>query len=94
MSLFSPAVQSAILSSRVGEEIFLYDPAEERYFHLNSTAAAVWERLTEPKTASDLASDLVEFYEVDIETCSSSVTSVLNYLLDSNLIVMNDMPPD
>ncbi len=85
---------TAVLSSHVGEEIFLYDPAKERYFHLNNTAAAVWKSLAGPKTASEIASDLLELFEVDIETCSSSVEAVLHSLQGSALVVVSDAPPE
>ena len=46
------------------EETVLYSPSVKRFCVLNPTAALVWDRLVEPRTAESLAADLLDRFAV------------------------------
>lgn len=50
---------AAVLAEHVGSETVLLDPVNDRYTRLNGTGAWLFDRLVEPRTAADLADELV-----------------------------------
>lgn len=61
------------------------------YFTLNSTGVFVWQCLennpTTPQSASQLASQLAQEFEVDLDLATTDVQALLTELLEESLVV-------
>lgn len=84
----SAYVQRARASvSRVGNALYLADPAGSGIHRLNDMSAAIWVLLEEPMQANDIVSVLAEaFPEVDRATILSDTIGFLEKLASSGLI--------
>ena len=76
----------ALISAPLGEEIAMLHPDSGRYFVLNGVAAAVWEQLEEATTPAALCASLVAQYDVSPAQCESEVLSLLDTLLEKEMI--------
>lgn len=77
---------SSLISASLGQEIAMLHVDSGRYFFLNDVGAAVWEHLESPTTAAALCSTLIAQYEVPPSQCEADVLSLLNTLLEKQLI--------
>lgn len=69
------------LHRRVGNDVILARPDREDFDVLSSTAAATWELLETPRTASDLLNLLGSTYGVPPEAIAADVGALLDDLL-------------
>ena len=56
------------------------------YIQLNDTAAFLWESLEEPKTAEELADDLLDEFEVSPDEAREDTDRFLKDLIKENMI--------
>jgi Coenzyme PQQ synthesis protein D (PqqD) len=57
------------------------------YVALNRTAYAVWEALEAPATESEIASKLIERFEVSAEQCEAAILRLSRKMQDLKLVV-------
>ena len=73
------------------DETLLFDPDQNKFCVLNGSAAVLWEKLDQPRTASDLSNVLCErFSGVDPGTAESDVRAALQQLEGMGLIATVD----
>ncbi len=75
-----------LISASLGEEIAMLHIDSGRYFFLNDIGAAVWEQLDAPTTAAALCAELTTRYDVLPAQCEAEVLSLLDTLLEKQLI--------
>jgi hypothetical protein len=76
----------ALISASLGEEIAMLHVESGRYYFLNGVAAAVWEHLEAATTPAAICASLVAQYEVSPGQCESEVLSLLDTLLEKEMI--------
>ena len=93
--LLSKRVRPAaeVLVSVLGDEIVMLDLASERYFGLDPVGAAFWEALTTAPHAGAAVDALLEVYEVDRETLTRDVSSMIAQLMEKGLLEASDAAP-
>jgi hypothetical protein len=75
----------AVTETVAGETVLL-DPVGDRYLKLNSSGAALWELLSEPQRASDLARSLAECHGIGEERASCDANAFLDALRARGLL--------
>ncbi len=79
------AGQDQVSSDLAGESVIL-SLKNGTYYGLNELGSVIWEFIQEPKTVADICESILQDYEVDSETCKSSVHALLSDLVDAQLI--------
>jgi Coenzyme PQQ synthesis protein D (PqqD) len=77
--------QDQVSSDLAGESVIL-NLKNGTYYGLNELGSVIWEFIQEPKTVADICENILQEYEVDTETCYSSVQALLVDLVDAQLI--------
>lgn len=75
-----------LLEAELGDELVALEPDAGTCFGFNNVAAAVWRRLSSPKSLSELSAELSDEYEVSDEECRSDVAALLDELLSRKLV--------
>jgi hypothetical protein len=75
-----------LISASLGDEIAMLHVTSGRYYVLNDVAAAVWEHLDTPVTPAAVCATLTARYDVSPAQCESEVLSLLDTLLDRQMI--------
>jgi Coenzyme PQQ synthesis protein D (PqqD) len=75
-----------LISASLGEELAMLHIDSGRYYFLNDIAAAIWELLETPTTPTALCGALVRRYDVSPEQCETEVLSLLDTLLQKEMI--------
>jgi hypothetical protein len=70
----------------VAGETVLLDPVGNRYLKLNSSGAALWKLLSEPRQPSDLARSLAERHGIGDELASRDANAFLDALRARDLV--------
>lgn len=86
-----------VLSGKIDNEIVLMSTESSYYFTLDKIGSRIWEILTkQPLTIEELASQLIEEYEVDKETCMKDVQEFIDDMAAKKLILPfeQENPPE
>ena len=75
------------VSAEVEDSLVLLDLDSLKYHSLNTTAAAVWEILSEPRSEDSIVELLCQRYNVSPEQCRISLDRLLATLSASGLIM-------
>jgi hypothetical protein len=70
----------------VGDEVVVLDLEGSTYLKLHGSGRALWEALTEPRTADDLVVLLVDRYSIDAGRAMGDVVSFLDDLRARRLL--------
>jgi hypothetical protein len=70
----NPSIEAAPLQ----DEFMLFNAATKKFCILNSSAAHIWNRLDEPRTAAELVSSLREQFETTSRPVEDDVRVVLD----------------
>lgn len=72
-----------------GEKVMI-DFESGKYFLLKGVANDIWDFLENPITVSEIINKLLAEYEIDEATCSESVFTFLQQLLEYNFVEVTD----
>jgi PqqD family protein of HPr-rel-A system len=78
----NPSVEAAPLQ----QELMLFNAATKKFCVLNATAAHIWERLDEPRTADELVVSLREQFAANGQAIEQDVEAVLAQLESLDLV--------
>lgn len=78
--------QAGLTWQVVGDEVVVLDLDGSVYLRLNDSGRALWERLAEACSETDLVSTLVERYGIDEERAHTDVTGFLDELRRRGLL--------
>ena len=74
------------LFAPVDQEIVMLSYEREKYFHLNSAGARIWELVESPISVGDICAELSRRYKVADEICQADVLEFLRELKARTLI--------
>jgi hypothetical protein len=77
--------QDQVSSDLAGESVIL-NLKDGTYYGLNELGSVIWEFIQEPKTVADICESILQEYEVDADTCNSSVQALLSDLVNAQLV--------
>ncbi|MEX1133479.1 MAG: PqqD family protein [Acidimicrobiia bacterium] len=75
-----------ILAEEVSDELVLYDPVQETFVALNSTAADVWRMATGEYTVDEIVSSLASSYGMPDEAIRDQVETAVRELVEAGLL--------
>ncbi len=82
-------IPDQVSSDLAGESIIL-NLKSGTYYGLNEVGSSIWKLIQEPKAVSDICESILDEYEVDAQTCEKEVQSLINDLLDAQLVEIRD----
>lgn len=83
------ATPEQVSSDLAGESVIL-NLKTGMYFGLNEVGASVWNLLQQPRSVTDICTQILEEYEVESEQCERDVLTLLHELIESDLIEIKD----
>jgi hypothetical protein len=75
-----------LVSADLGEEVILLHLETGLYYGLENVGARIWKLLQKPVKVGEIESALLDEYEVEPETCHAEVVTLLQRLIDQNLV--------
>lgn len=75
-----------VIDSEIDDELVMMNIDTGDYFGLNDVATAVWLKVRETTTYSDLIESLIEEFDVKPEQCETEVNELLTQLNAAKLI--------
>lgn len=81
------------ISSDLNGEAVILNLKSGIYHGLNEVGAFVWNLVQQPKTVRDINQALLEEYDVEAEQCQNDLMTLLEDLLTSGLISINNEAP-
>ena len=74
------------MEAELGDELVGLEPDRGVCFGFNSVAKRIWQLLAEPRSSEELASALLEEFDVSTIECTDGLNEVLTELADLKLI--------
>jgi hypothetical protein len=71
-------------------ETVMLDIEQGRYFGLQDVGKVIWDALATPTTVDGICDQLIERFDVEIETCRREVSDFLEHLLRHSLIEVHN----
>ena len=68
------------------DETILFNPASNRFCHLNRSAAVLWAKLEQPSTVAELTTAMCEAYDIDAASAGEDVRDAIRTLEELQLI--------
>jgi PqqD family protein of HPr-rel-A system len=84
--ILSPPRRRDIIEEELDGEVILFDPQSGNTYRLNQTASAVWRRCDRPVTTRELAEELTQAYDVELETALDDVEQLVAFFGQSRLL--------
>lgn len=79
-------VPEQVLVRQLDDEIVILDLASESYFGLDDVGTAMWNEVTNADSIEQAYNTLLEQYEVEPEVLRSDLQTLLQQLLDQQLL--------
>lgn len=67
--------------------VILFESGEGKYFRLNVTGRAIWAMLCGPRSVDEITEDLGRTYNVDRESCHSTVHAWASEMVAHHLLI-------
>ncbi len=77
-----------VIASEMEDELVMMSMENNAYYGLNSVGRKIWELLESEKTLSSLCDQLMDKYDVDIETCRKDVSKLIVKLEQVGLVTV------
>ena len=77
------------VGSQIEDNFVMVNLDTGKYVSLNASAGAVWQALEQPRTQAEIETGLIADYDVDADTCTQSVTSLLAQMQELQLAAPN-----
>lgn len=75
-----------LVSADLGEEVILLHLENGLYYGLENVGARIWKLLQKPVKVGEIERALLDEYDVEPETCHAEVVTLLQRLIDQNLV--------
>lgn len=79
-----------IVVQNVGSEVLLLDMNGNKLHQLNTTASMLWEAIDGVRSVDDLATILVEAFDIDKERALDDVSQTMEALREAGLVDVGD----
>ena len=90
MPLPRVTIPDKVIFKKVGEETVLLDFEAGVYYGLDPVGTRMWELLADGQSLDDVATGMTEEYDVDRETLSRDLRTLIGELASRGLVVMED----
>jgi hypothetical protein len=90
MSRFTQA--KGVHARRFDDELVLLDLQAGTYFGLDEIGARIWEGLIAGRAPDEIAKELVETYDTDLQTLHADVESLAASLVQHGLLIERSAP--
>jgi len=80
-------------SSDLGGEVAILDLSGGMYYGLDEVGARIWELVQEPRVVEDVQGVILEEYDVEPEIAKRDVLTLLQALVDRELVEVRDETP-
>ncbi|MDU1411728.1 MAG: lasso peptide biosynthesis PqqD family chaperone [Clostridium sp.] len=70
----------------LNDDFVMMDIEKGKYYAINSSGGAIWEKIKNPISVSSLINYLITEFQIDKNTCYEDTLKFLNQLNDSKLI--------
>lgn len=77
-------------TTELNDDIVMMDLDEGKYYALNSTAGAIWDKLQKPMSVSEIIDCLQKEYDIDDEKCYLDTIELLDSLKEAKLITTKE----
>ena len=77
---------AGVLEQAVDEDLIVFNPASDTYFTLNRSAREVWELADGTRSASEIAAELANSYEVDLDRIREDIAEIITGFKETGLI--------
>jgi hypothetical protein len=77
--------RKGVYSSRVSDDLVLFDEDLGKYFATGMVGADIWELIETPQSIDEICTTLMERYDVDEETCREEVLRFVEELISAGL---------
>jgi hypothetical protein len=77
---------------KVGQDVAILNVSRGIYYGLNETAAEIWNALKAPTSFQSITQLLVSQFQVSKEQAASDTQALLNQMIESGLISIQDAP--
>ena len=85
-AIIAPPRRRDVIVHGHDDEVVVSLPVEGATYHLNRTAAAVWEQCDGRRTTRDIATELADAYDVEFDDALNDVEELVVWLADSGLL--------
>lgn len=75
-----------IVASSIDGEIVMMSIENSEYYGLNSTASRIWSLIEKPTNIKNICDQLITEYNIDFDSCSNQVISILEDFKRKGLI--------
>lgn len=75
-----------VVDCDIGGDRALLHVENNSYFTINSTGAALWEAMAQPRTLDELVAVVVEKFDVTAEQCRDDIQAMLTQMNDAQII--------
>lgn len=75
-----------MVSAPMEDELVMISLQKGMYYGLDNIASEIWQRIEKPVPVAQLCTNLVEEFDVDLETCQRETLELLNWLYKQELI--------
>ena len=80
-------VNSDIAWREINDEIVFYNPFDDRLCVFRSTAKFLWKRINGEASVGDLASQMIQEYEVKFEAAAEDTLNFLRGLCEARVLI-------
>jgi len=93
ISLDSISVASGeLVSANLDGEVVILGFSTGSYFSLDQVGAFVWDLIQRPQKVSDIRDAILEEYEIDLMQCERDLITLLEKLIDKQLVDIRAEP--
>lgn len=85
-AIIAPPRRRDIMVHEHDGEVVVTLPVEGDTFHLNGTAAAVWQQCDGRRTTRDMATELADAYDVTFDDALNDIEELVVWLAESGLL--------
>jgi hypothetical protein len=75
-----------LMSTRVGKEIFVLNPARDNYIGLDDIGGRIWDLIQAPMRVNDLCLQIIQEYQGDRQQIPAELLDFLNELNGEGLL--------
>lgn len=86
------ARKRGLIESEIDREIVALDIESGVCYGLNGIGSRIWRLLANPLSISQICSTLISEYEVAPDTCERDVVSLIQHLLEEDLVTTDTSP--
>ena len=77
-----------IIYSPIDDEVVMMNIDSGAYFGLDNIASVIWHKMDAPISYANVIESLLDEYDVDVATCKSEVSALIDKMIEEELVVV------